>query len=192
MNNILVYRHRTLDTHEVFYVGIGSKKRSKSKHRSSFWHNVVNKHNYYIEIVQNNLDWKEACELEELLILEYGRRDLGTGCLVNMTNGGDGSPGTFVSKETRLKISSKNKGKKLTDEHKRKLSLQKKGIKPSIETELKRLESICKKVINIETNIIYNSVKEVSDIFDLKYLPLVRKLNGMYKNTTTFKYLENG
>ena len=26
MNNILVYRHRTLDTHEVFYVGIGSKK----------------------------------------------------------------------------------------------------------------------------------------------------------------------
>ena len=186
---IIVYRHRTLDTHEVFYIGIGSVKRSKSKHRSSFWKNVVNKHGYYIEIIKNNLSWEEACELEQLLIQEYGRRDLQTGILVNLTDGGEGSPGTIISEETKLKLRDKNKGKKLTEEHKKKIGLANKGRKPSLIVEQKRLEKITKKVIDTRNNIIYNSVKEVSEIFNLKYLPLNRKLNGTTRNTTTFKYL---
>lgn len=186
---MLVYRHRTLDTHEVFYIGIGSVKRSKSKHRSSFWKNVVNKHGYYIEIIKNNLSWEEACELEQLLIQEYGRRDLQTGILVNLTDGGEGAPGTIISEETKLKLRDKNKGKKLTEEHKKKIGLANKGRKPSLIVEQKRLEKITRKVIDTRNNIVYNSVKEVSKIFNLKYLPLNRKLNGTTRNTTTFKYL---
>ena len=186
---ILIYRHRRLDTHEVFYIGIGSVKRSKSKHRSSFWKNVVNKHGYYIEIVKNNLSWEEACELEQLLIQEYGRRDLQTGILVNLTDGGEGAPGTIVSEETKLKLRNKNKGKKLTEEHKKKIGLANKGRRPNLIVEQKRLEKITKKVIDTRNNIVYNSVKEVSEIFNLKYLPLNRKLNGTTRNTTTFKYL---
>ena len=186
---ILIYRHRTIDTHEVFYIGIGSVKRSKSKHRSSFWKNVVNKHGYYIEIIKDNLSWEEACELEQLLIQEYGRRDLGTGILVNLTDGGEGAPGTIISEETKLKLRDKNKGKKLTEEHKKKIGLANKGRRPSLIVEQKRLEKITKKVIDTRSNIIYNSVKEVSKIFNLKYLPLNRKLNGTTRNTTTFKYL---
>ena len=186
---ILIYRHRTLDTHEVFYIGIGSIKRSKSKHRSSFWKNVANKHGYYIEIIKDNLNLEEACELEQLLIQEYGRRDLQTGTLVNLTNGGEGAPGTIISEETKLKLRNKNKGKKLTEEHKKKIGLANKGRKPNIIVEQKRLEKITRKVIDTRNNIIYNSVKEVSEIFNLKYLPLNRKLNGTTKNTTTFKYL---
>ena len=50
---ILIYRHRTLDTNEVFYVGIGSIKRAKEKGkgRSLFWNYVVNKHDYKVEII---------------------------------------------------------------------------------------------------------------------------------------------
>ena len=66
-----------MDTNEVFYVGIGSIKRAKEKGkgRSLFWNYVVNKHDYKVEIIQENLSWEIACELEEFLISLYGRRD---------------------------------------------------------------------------------------------------------------------
>ena len=188
MNNILVYRHRTLDTHEVFYIGIGSLKRSKSRHRSIFWKNVVDKHNYYVEILRHNLSWEEACELEQLLIKEYGRRDLRTGCLVNMTDGGEGSPGKKIAIKTREKMSKSHKGKKLTKEHKINLSIAKKGIAPSLITKNKQLEAISKKVLHLPSNIIYKSAKEVSIVFGINYLNLIRRLNGTYKNNTQFKY----
>ena len=189
MNNTLVYRHRTLDTKEVFYVGIGSIKRAREKcGRSNFWKNIINKHGYTIEILQNNLTWEQACELEELLILEYGRRDLGTGCLVNLTDGGEGSPGTFVSEDTRNKISKSNKGKKLSKEHKLKISIANKGKIPSIVTRIKQLEIVGKKVIHIPSGIVYKSAKEVSNIFGFTYLNFIRKLNGTSRNNTQFKY----
>ena len=188
---IIVYRHRRLDNYEVFYVGIASTlyRPYNKTSRNKFWKNIVSKTNYNVEIIATVEDWKTACELEEFLIQEYGRRDLKTGTLVNMTDGGEGAPGTIISEETKLKLRNKNKGKKLTEEHKKKIGLANKGRRPSLITEQKRLEKITKKVIDTRNNIIYNSVKEVSEIFNLKYLPLNRKLNGTTKNTTTFKYL---
>ena len=189
MKNILVYQHRTLDTHEVFYIGIGSLKRSKTKHnRSSYWNNIVNKHGYYIEIIQEGLNWEEACELEELLILEYGRRDLNTGCLVNLTNGGEGSPGTIISNTTKLKLSIINTGKKLSQEHKNKIGFANKGKVPSEKVRKRQLETICKKVINTDTKVIYKSAKEVSRIFNIEYSKLNRCLNGKVKSKIKFKY----
>lgn len=161
MEDTVVYRHRTLDTHEVFYVGIGSLKRAYEKgikRRSIFWNRVVDKHNYYVEILKTNLCWEEACELEQLLIEEYGRRDLGTGYLVNMTNGGEGTRGVIrsleyieglrkrnlnriVTKETRQKISISNKGKIRSDETKRKISIYQTGKSKSKETIKKWVES---------------------------------------------------
>src|SRR5690606_22799746 len=102
--NSYVYRHRKLDSGEVFYIGIGTfeshipsnshnyyRRANNTKQRSSFWKKVYRKHGRYIEILKENISYEEAKELEILLIQEYGRRDLGTGCLVNLTDGGDGS-----------------------------------------------------------------------------------------------------
>ncbi len=189
MKNILVYRHRTLDTHEVFYIGIGSLKRSKTKHnRSSYWNNIVNKHGYYIEIIQEGLNWEEACELEELLILEYGRRDLNTGCLVNLTNGGEGSPGVITSEKTKYKLHLKNIGKKLTSEHKNKIGLANKGKVPTDKVRKRQLEVVCKKVINTDTGVVYKSAKEVSRIFNIEYSKLNRCLNGKVKSKSKIKF----
>ena len=52
---------------------------------------------------------KDAFDEEIRLIRFYGRADLGTGPLTNLTDGGEG--GLNVSAETRAKISAKNKGK---------------------------------------------------------------------------------
>ncbi|MET5115706.1 NUMOD3 domain-containing DNA-binding protein, partial [Burkholderia pseudomallei] len=76
---------------------------------------------FKIEIVIENVTEKEANEKEVELILYYGRRDLGTGTLVNMTNGGEGTCGRTVSKETRKKISDSNRGKVRSEEARKKM-----------------------------------------------------------------------
>jgi len=108
----VVYFHRRKDTNKVFYVGIG-KTRARSKStisRNKFWWSIVNKVAYDIEIVHNDLSWDEACKLEIKYIKEFGRRDLGLGELVNMTDGGDGIENP--SQETRKKISKGVSGEK--------------------------------------------------------------------------------
>jgi len=47
----------------------------------------------------------EALEKEKVLIKLYGRRDLGTGTLTNMTNGGEGQSGRIFTEEEKRKIS---------------------------------------------------------------------------------------
>lgn len=68
---------------------------------------------------------------EMLLIQRYGRRDTGTGSLVNMTDGGDGSSG--LCEEARRKISAANKGNQYavgmirSDETRARISASKQG-----------------------------------------------------------------
>lgn len=94
-----VYRHIRLDKNEPFYIGIAKDEfknceRARSKYyRNKYWHNIVNKTPYEVEIMLENLSWEEACEKEIEFIKLHGRVDLKTGSLVNMTDGGDGFKG---------------------------------------------------------------------------------------------------
>lgn len=139
-NNCCVYRHRRLDTNEVFYIGIaGNKYRPYTfKDRTLFWKRIVNKAGYKVEIIAEGLNWDQASELEILLISEYGRRDLGTGTLVNMTDGGEGTLGRIPSQSHREKISNILKGRKLSEDHIEKLKESHLGIKLSEESIIKR------------------------------------------------------
>jgi hypothetical protein len=134
----IVYLHRRKDNPEhVFYVGIGNRQRPLSKHdRSDQWHKEVEEHGYLIEIYKDNLKSKETYELEKKLISFYGRKDLGLGPLVNMTDGGKGKNNHIMSKEQiemmrkRMLENNPFKGKKHSEETKKILSEKKKG-KPS-------------------------------------------------------------
>jgi group I intron endonuclease len=108
----IVYEHIRNDTNEVFYVGIGEEeKRAFNKHhRSPYWKHIVNKVGYSVNIIYKDIDWEDACKIEKLLIEKYGRKDLGLGLLVNMTDGGEGTFGVIVSEESKKKISEANKG----------------------------------------------------------------------------------
>jgi hypothetical protein len=89
-----VYGHYKKDTNELFYIGKGSGKRAWSiKNRNSYWYKVVNKHDYYIKILYDNMTDEEAFFKERELIAEVGRENL-----VNMTDGGDG----FTSNDSKI------------------------------------------------------------------------------------------
>ena len=138
----VVYLHRKLDTEEVFYIGIGiSIKRSySSKSRNVYWKNTVNKHGYTIEILYENITWEEACIIEIDLIRQYGRKDIGNGTLVNLTDGGEGNAN--MSEITKNKISKSLFGKLQSSEtkEKRRITLTKIWENESLR-ELKRLQS---------------------------------------------------
>ena len=126
--NFYIYFHINIDKGEVFYVGKGTDKRAWHKsRRSRFWHNITKKYNYIVVIVEKELLENEAFELEMFYINKIGRRDLGLGPLVNMTDGGNGSSGRKLSKETRIKIGNLKKGTKTSEETKKKISMSKKG-----------------------------------------------------------------
>ena len=104
--NKVVYIHRRATDGVVFYVGIGNPARPFSRaNRTTFWERVVSKYGYTVEVLSTGLKIAQAIELEVLLIAEYGRRDLGLGTLVNLTDGGDGTVGYVASDELRKKRS---------------------------------------------------------------------------------------
>ena len=95
-NNKVVYIHRKASNREVFYVGMGNPDRPYHKsisERSKFWHRIVDKHGYSIEVIRTGLTKREAFDIEMDLIELIGRRDKKKGTLVNLSNGGDGANG---------------------------------------------------------------------------------------------------
>lgn len=101
-----IYAHYRNDTGEVFYVGKGEGNRHKSKQgRNRYWHNIVKAHGYKIEILQHYESEEDAFHAEQELISELGRKDLGKGLLVNMSDGGEGASGAVRTPEQRQRYS---------------------------------------------------------------------------------------
>lgn len=172
-----IYRH-VKPCGEVFYIGKSKNKYrplDKTK-RSIFWKRVVEKHpDFKIEIIASNIHGEDIDELEEFLISIYGRRDLGTGTLVNLTDGGEGAKN--VSEETLDKRRGENNfmyGKTHTPE--------------SIAIIV---ENTSRKTICTKTLVIYKSVKFAAQENDLSYDYLVKMLRGRYRNTTSFAYYDD-
>lgn len=117
-----VYRHIRLDKNEPFYIGIGSdstyKRANAKRDRSIFWKRIVNKTDYEVEIILDDLTWEEANKKEIEFISLYGRTNTEKGCLCNLTDGGGGTLGIKMSEETRRKMSQKV----FTEETRRKIS----------------------------------------------------------------------
>ena len=220
-----IYRHIRPDTNEVFYVGKGnyiskshSFRANEKQGRNKFWNNVVNKNNgvFKSEIMFFSETEDEINKKEIEFISIYGRKDMGNGTLVNLTNGGDGSVGVFVTNETRLKLSlmfkgenhpnfgkklsketcikksesmknsDKNlKGKKLPDWWKDKIRQTKLGEKnPMFGKKSPR----AKKVIDIETGVVYNSIMEAANSTKYQFQYISSMLNGNKFNKTNLRY----
>ena len=120
-----------------YYIGKGSGKRAWNKHSGI----IVPLDLKNIVLLEQNLTEIGAFALERRYIRWYGRKDLGTGILRNMTDGGDGATGKRGpqkaprSAEHNAKISLSLKGIKFSEERKNALC----GRKQSLETVTKRI-----------------------------------------------------
>ena len=198
----IVYRHRRLDTFKVFYIGIGkTEKRAYSKKsRNKWWKNIILKTEYSVEIIIEDISWKEAQEVEVLLISEYGRRDLGLGNLVNLTNGGEGTQGIIVSDKTKQNMSTSATGRKHSEESKEKNRIASANVSEETKFKrylknkgLKRTPEQCKRIseskmntllLDVINGIYYKSMSEVCRIFGYSRKGIIRKLDNIEKNDT--------
>jgi group I intron endonuclease len=103
--------------------------------------------------------------------------------------------GKVASEETRKKMSNSRKGRKISEEWRNNIS---KGNvnKPKSQEAIKKMRiaklgipnyKLQKKVIDTKSGIIYNSIKEVSEIFSIKYQTLGSWLRNEVKNKSNFK-----
>ena len=113
-----------------YYIGKGTGDRIYSTNRR----NNPPKDKSRIIFLKQNLTEEEAFRHEIYMIAVFGRKDLGTGILHNLTDGGDGASGAIKSEKTRKKLSEANKGKNnpnygksLSEETRRKMSEARKG-----------------------------------------------------------------
>ena len=101
-----------------YYIGKGRGERIYSTSRSI----KAPKDTSRIIYLKKNLTEAEAFKHEVYMISVLGRKDLGTGILRNLTNGGEGTSGHIKSEECKKKIGEARIGKTHTEEWKKAIS----------------------------------------------------------------------
>ena len=137
-----------------YYIGKGKGRRAYTHHH----HRCAVPSEDRILLLKKGLTNEEAIRHEIYLISVLGRKDLGTGILRNLTDGGEGTQNVSPlsrqkmseaqkgntngrnvkwSDEDKKRMSEQRKGKKLSEDHKRKIGEAHKGRTVSEETRKK-------------------------------------------------------
>jgi hypothetical protein len=84
-----------------YYIGKGKGQRHIQKHNGGI---SVPKDRSKIQFIAKGLTNKDACQLEKKMISKWGRKDLGTGCLYNHTDGGESGHNRKLTEEHKSKL----------------------------------------------------------------------------------------
>jgi hypothetical protein len=141
-----VYEYLRADN-TPYYIGKGRKDRAFKKQG----HTVPLPPKDRIRFIAENLKEQEAKDLEIELIAKYGRKDLGTGILRNMTNGGEGSSGRIATKKMIKKLKEARAKQITTEETRERMRKSHTGRVHSEETRQKMAKSALGKKKSLET-----------------------------------------
>ena len=188
-----LYLHLRKDNKTPFYVGVGDVKRPYNFNvRNDIWKNEHKKHGCEVIIIEKSNDYSYLYNREIELIKHYGRIINNSGVLSNISTGGMGSCGVKYSAEeiekrrlrmlnyvpseqTRIKMSLARKGKKLSEETRKKIS----------ESHKKRTDfhsGFGKRVVDLETGIFYGNIRLACEALNLNPLSIQKKIiRGNYK-----------
>lgn len=189
MNRFFVYCHVRPDTHAVFYVGKGIKRRiTDSCARNRYWKNIVKKAGGFKPIIiGDSLEEQEALEMEVALISELRL----IGCkLCNLTDGGEGVSGYKHPPEMReimrkRSIGNRSRtGQKVSLEERKKVSLAQIGKKHSDQTK-KRMGT---KVVCLTNNVTYDTQTEASNALGLHASSVSMCCRGLLKQTKGYQF----
>jgi hypothetical protein len=209
-----VYKHIRPDIEEVFYVGVGTDTEGKYERAYCLWISSRNKHwreiveevgvgNIRVEIMYDNLTIEQALEKERDLVSFYGRKNLNTGPLVNLTRGGEKNAASIRTEGWINKIAASATGRQHSDDTKEKLrkimltrrdtpeTKKKKAVtwknrNHSEETKKKISEAkkgkskstVRRSVLNLETGIFYDTVAEAARAHNMYHVRLYERVMG--------------
>lgn len=109
------YVHTRADDGKVFYVGKGRGLRLRQTDgRNPWWRKIARKHGWNASTLAYWSTEVEAFEHERFLIACF--KDMGAP-LCNLTEGGEGRSGYYLSEEAKRRISEKKRGRQHTAEH---------------------------------------------------------------------------
>jgi hypothetical protein len=169
----IVYKHLRKDKNEPFYIGIGEKidRAFYFYKRNEHWKHIYNKTEIEVQILFEDVSLEFALNKEVELIKLYGRKDLGTGPLVNKTNGGEYVEG--LSEEVRKIMSNKAKNRIITDEWKKNMSVSHKGRVHTDKSKLKLRQSQPNKkeiyLLDYTTNEVIEKFNSINELIEKTY-----------------------
>jgi group I intron endonuclease len=146
--------------------------------------------------ISHKIEVIEECSIELLNERErfwqefYNVIELGLNCI--LTNTKDKRKiSKSISDEHKKKISEFHKGKKLSQEtiEKIKIARLKQIITDQHKINISKNSASARIVLDINTGVFYNSVKELANLYNLKSNTLICKLIGKNKNNTNFIYV---
>lgn len=173
-----VYQLRRADSELPFYIGKGKGNRARTHlYLDSSSRNRHKKHTIakalrdsveiVIEYLATHLLEDEAHYVEREFIAKHGRRDLGTGILTNLSDGGEGASGSVRSAEFRARVSkvqSERFRSSLSLEHRQAVSRSRrgKGLGPRpLEVRLKIAKSHTGKTVDLYSMAVWSKRPEI-------------------------------
>jgi hypothetical protein len=134
--------------------------------RNKIWNDIVNKNiGKFISQILFECDTEQQANEKEIEFISlYGRKNLGTGTLANLTDGGDGCMGMRHNEIVRKKMSESRSGEK---------------------------NCLSKKVINVDTKEVYVNIPLLSEKCGIGKWWLYKLISGKRRNYTPYVFYDD-